>query len=148
MEISFIKVHTPKDLLFSVVFMAAGAGLYFLNAGLGFVTGLCGLLLLIFYKSGYKIKGKELILKKKAADLSCNCKESLKSFLDGRQSQLELSAAGNGGVVRIEIYYNAKAAKAYVQIFDFTNYSYTPATGIVELDGERAGTLIDKINSL
>lgn len=148
MEISFVKVHTSKDLLLSALLIAAGVGFFFLNAGLGFVTGLCGLLLLLFYKGGYKVKGKELLLKKKAVDLSSSCRDSLKAFLEGRSTQLSLSSAGNGAVVRLEVYYSSNASKAYVQLFDFSNYSYTPATGIVELQGERAGILIEQIKSL
>ncbi|MGN1226324.1 MAG: hypothetical protein ACI4TL_03705, partial [Candidatus Cryptobacteroides sp.] len=63
-------------------------------------------------------------------------------------TQLSLSSVGNGAVVRLEVYYNSNTSKAYVQLFDFSNYSYTPATGIVELQGERAGILIEQIKSL
>ena len=37
------------------------------------------------------------------------------------------------------------AAIAYVQLFDFSNYTYEPATGIVEIRGPRAEKLIGKI---
>ena len=54
MEFKFKKVHTAKDLIISILVIAAGVGLYFVNEGLGGVIGVCGLLLLIFYKACYK----------------------------------------------------------------------------------------------
>ena len=52
MEIKFKKVHTAKDLVMSILLIVAGIGLYFVNQGLGVVIGACGLLLLLFYKTG------------------------------------------------------------------------------------------------
>ncbi len=45
MEITFKKVHTAKDLTISAIIMAAGIGLYFINAGVGIVLAICGLLM-------------------------------------------------------------------------------------------------------
>ena len=35
MEIKFKKVHTAKNLVISILVIAVGVGLYFVNAGLG-----------------------------------------------------------------------------------------------------------------
>ena len=53
MESILKKVHTGKDLAISGIIIAAGIGSYFLNAGLGILLGVCGLLMLLFYKAGY-----------------------------------------------------------------------------------------------
>ena len=50
-----------------------------------------------------------------------------------------------GGVIRLEIYYNAAASVAYAQLFDFSNYSYEPATGIIEVRGRKADKIIGKL---
>ena len=50
MEYNFKKVHTGKDLAISILVLLAGAGLYFLNPGLGICIGACGLLMCLFYK--------------------------------------------------------------------------------------------------
>ena len=84
MEIKFKKVHTAKDLIISILVIAAGVGLYFVNAGLGGVIGVCGLLLLLFYKATYKREGENIPLNKKALDVSCSCRRmslSLRAFL-------------------------------------------------------------------
>lgn len=145
MEIKLKKVHTAKDLILSAIVLAAGIGLYFVNAGLGAVIGVCGLLMLLFYKAGYKREGEGIVLKKKALDVAHTCRDSLKGFLDGKDVEPEVKTNISGGVIRLEAYYNADAAIAYVQLFDFSNYTYEPATGIVELRGPKAEKLISKL---
>lgn len=145
MEINLKKVHSVKDLILSILVIAAGIGLYFVNAGLGGVIGVCGILLLIFYKAAYKREGEGILLKKKALDVSHSCRASLKDFLDGKDVEPEVNTSINGGIIRLEVYFNADAAIAYAQLFDFSNYTYVAATDIVELRGPKAEKLIAKI---
>ena len=145
MEIKIKSVHTVKDLVISAVILAAGIGLFFVNKGLGAVIVACGLLLLLFYKTGHKREGENIDLAKKALDVSQNCRESLKGFLDGKDVEPEIHFNGTEGVIRLEIYYNADEAVAYVQLFDFSDYTYEPATEIVELRGQKAEKLIGKL---
>ncbi len=145
MEINLKKVHTAKDLIISATILAAGIGLYFVNAGLGGLIAACGLLMLLFYKAGYKREGEGIVLKKKALDIAHTCRDSLKGFLEGKDIEPEVMTNISGGVIRLEAYYNADAAIAYAQLFDFSNYTYEPATGIVELRGPRAEKLIGKL---
>lgn len=71
-------------------------------------------------------------------DISHSCRESLKGFLDGKDVEPEVKTGTNGGIIRLEVYYRAAASVAYAQLFDFSNYTYQPATGIVELRGPKA----------
>jgi len=145
MEIQLKKVHTTKDLTISAIVLAAGIGLYFVNAGLGITIAVCGLLMLLLYKGGYKREGDSLVLRKKALDVAHSCRDSLKGYLEGKDVEPVVEASMNGGVLRLEAYYNAEAAVAYVQLFDFSNYTYEPATELVELRGPRAEALIAKL---
>lgn len=145
MTIELKKVHTIKDLTISLLILAAGAGLFFVNTGLGILVGAFGLLLLIFYKDGYKKDGTDVVLTKKALDVAHASRPSLIDFLEGENVEPELDRTAVGGVVRLEIYYNAEASVALVQLFDFLNYMYEPATDLVELRGERARKLIGKL---
>ena len=133
------------DLTISALVLAAGIGLYFVNAGLGVVIGVCGLLMLFLYKAGNKRVGEDIPLKKKALDVDHSCRESLIGFLSGKDVEPKVINSGNGGVIRLEVYYNTEAAVAYAQIFDFSNYTYEPATEIVPLSGKKAETLISKL---
>ena len=145
MEIKLKKVHTAKDLIISAIVLAAGIGLYFVHVGLGVTIALCGLLLLIFYKAGYKREGENIVLRKTALDVSHSCRDSLKGFLDGKDVEPQIDKQVMGGIIRIEVYHNADAALAYAQLFDFSNYTYEPATDLVELRGPRAEKLISKL---
>lgn len=145
MEIKIKKVHTTKDLIISVIIIIAGIGLYFLNAGLGGLFAVCGLLMLLFYKVGYKREGENVVLRKKSLDISHNCRTSLKEFLEGKDVDPEVTTNGSGLIIGLEAYYNAKEGIAYVQLFDYSNFEYEAATGIVELRGPRAELLISKI---
>lgn len=145
MEITFKKVHTAKDLIISALVIICGVGLYFVNQGLGGVIGVCGLLLLVFYKAGYKREGEGILLTKKALDVSHSCRDSLKAFLDGKEVEPQIDTTAIGGIIGLEVYYNSDADIAYAQLFDFSNYTYEAATEIVELRGPKAEKLIRKI---
>ena len=145
MEIKLTKVHTTKDLIISAIVMAAGIGLYFINAGLGILLAVCSVLMLLFYKGGYKREGEDIVLQKKALDVAHTCRDSLKGFLDGKDVEPEVNTSINGGIIRLEVYYNAVSSVAYAQLFDFSNYTYEPVTGIVELRGTKADKIITKL---
>ena len=70
---------------------------------------------------------------------------SLKGFRDGKDVEPQIDKQVMGGIIRIEVYHNADAALAYAQLFDFSNYTYEPATDLVELRGPRAEKLITKL---
>ena len=145
MEIKFKKVHTAKDLTLSSILFAAGIGLYFINAGLGAFTAVCGLLMLLFWKNGHKAEGKDLLLQHKAMDLSKSCRASVLDFLSGKDIIPELQSGNQGGIIRLEVWYNGTAKTAYACLYDFENYMYEPATGIVELHDARADRLIARL---
>ena len=142
MEIKLKRVHTPKDLAISAIIVAAGIGLFFLNKGLGGVIAVCGLLMLLLYKGGYKREGEKIVLTKKSPEAAHSCYDSLKGFLDGKDVEPVLKNADGSGILRLEVYYNAEAAVAYAQLFTFSNYTYVDATPLVELRGPRAEKLI------
>ena len=101
--------------------------------------------MLLLYKGGYKREGEDVVLHKKALDVAHSCRDSLKGFLEGKDVEPEVKTSLDGGVVRLEAYFNAAAAIAYVQLFDFSNYTYEPATEIVELHGAKAEKLISNL---
>lgn len=145
MDIHFKKVYTAKDLVISAITLAAGIGLYFVNAGIGIVVAVCGLLLLLFLKSGYKRPGDNLVFIKKAFDVAHTCRDSLKGFLEGKDVEPEVRTNMDGGIIRLEVWYNTEAAIAYAQLFDFSNYNYEPATELIELHDSKALKLIAKL---
>ena len=145
MEIQFKKVHTAKDLIISFLVLAAGVGLYFVNAGLGVFIGACGILMLLFYKAAFKKVGNDTILTKKAIDVASSCRSSLLDYLNGKDVDPEIQQPGAGGVIRLEVYFNKDAGVAYAQLFNFSNYTYEAATEMIELHSPKADKLISKL---
>ncbi len=45
----------------------------------------------------------------------------------------------------MDVYFNKSERVAYVQAFDFCNYTYEPVTEVVELEGNRAEMIYTKI---
>lgn len=142
MEYKFIKVHTGKDLAISTMVLFAGIGLFFVNKGLGFCVGMCGLFMYFFYKGGYKKDGRGIVLIKKSEDICKGCRSSIIDFLNGKNNYPEIKKGSEGGCIRLEVYYNKTENVAYVQLFDFCTYDYESATGIIQLDSARAEILL------
>ena len=103
MEYSLKRVHTGKDLAISATILLAGIGLFFVNKGLGICIGICGVLMCLFYKGGYKKDGRGILLSKKSEDICKECRSSIMEFLEGKNAKPELKQGNNGGSIRIEI---------------------------------------------
>ena len=142
---NFQKTHTPKDLTISVALIALGAGLYFLNAALGILIAVCGILMLLLYKDGYKTAGRDIVLKKKTLDLNKSCRTSLVDFLNGKDVEPQVVPGNEGGTVQLEVWYNESQSVAYARLSDFTNYTYETTVDTVEIPSARAAKLISKL---
>ncbi len=145
MEINFKKVHTGKDLAISTIVLLAGAGLFFVNKGLGVTIAACGLAMFFLYKGGYKKDGQGIVLQKKSEDLCKACKPSLVDYLNGKDVTPQIKKGNEGGSVRLDVYYNADEGIAYAQLYDFRNYAYEPATEVIELHSPKADKLISQL---
>ena len=113
MEYNFKKVHTGKDLAISILVLLAGVGLYFLNPGLGICIGTCGLLMCLFYKAGYKINGKGILLTKESEDICKECRTSIMEFLEGKTQVPSIKQGTEGGCIRLDVYFSKSEKVAY-----------------------------------
>ena len=145
MEIQFKKVHTVKDLAISVLIIIVGAGLFFVDKGLGFCIAVVGLVMLALYKSGYKKNGQGPVLTRKSEELCRSCRSSIIEFLNGKDTNPVIKPGNEGGSIRLVVYYNEKEDVAYIQLSDYSNYTYVPVTDVVELKIDRASKIISKL---
>ena len=145
METHFKNVRTPKDLINSCISIIVGIALYFVSPGFGIFFAAGGLLLLLFCKSGYKASNEGPVLKKKTIEVAHSCRQSLIDFLDGKDVEPELNRSGAGSILRLEAYFSKEAGVAYVQLFDYINYTYEKATELVELHSPQADKIINKL---
>lgn len=142
---NFKKVHTPKDLIISGIILLAGIGLFFIQKAVGICVVLCGSLSLLVYKSGYKLDGLDVLLKKKQLELNKNCQTSVMDFLNGKNVVPQLVEGNEGGTILLEVWYNAAAGIAYARLSEYKELSFQNVTGIVELTAENAQSLISKL---
>lgn len=145
MKINFKKVHAPKDLIISGIILLAGIGLFFIQKTMGVCVVLCGLLSLLVYKSGYKLDGLDVLLKKKQLELNKNCQTSVMDFLNGKNVVPQLVEGNEGGTILLEVWYNKAAGIAYARLSEYKELSFQDVTGIVELTAENAQSLISKL---
>lgn len=156
MEYTFKKVHTPKDLLISIAVILTGTALFAASGMTGeesFISNrslwvfviVCGLLMIIFWKNGYRCCGCGVVLNKNAMDLCNDCKKSIIEFLDGKDVRPTIREGHEGGCVRLEVYYNISASIAYVQLFEYRNYVYEPLTPCLKLPSGKAEQLLATI---
>ena len=142
MEIKLKRVHAGKDLAVSCSLAAAGAACMFLNRPLGAFLILCGLMTLLFYKSGYKREGTGILLEKKSLNLCRSCRSSIVLFLAGEDVDPEIKEGTEGGSILLQVYFSRKAGVAYAQLFDFREVSFEEATHLVELSQSSSRKLI------
>lgn len=142
MEYNFKRVHTGKDLAISTIILLAGIGLFFVSKGLGICIAICGLLMLLLFKCGYKKDGQGVVLQKKSEELCKCCKPSVIEYLNGKDVTPQIKEGNDGGSIRLDVFYNAEAGVAYAQLYDFCNYAYEPETEVIELHSPKAEKLI------
>ena len=82
------------------------------------------------------------MLTKESEDICKECRTSIIEFLEGKNPVPVIKQGTEGGSIRLEVYFNKSENVAYAQVYDFCNYDYEPATGIIELEGDRADKLI------
>ena len=134
------------DLCISSAVILAGIGLFFLHKGLGVTVIIGGILMLFIYKAAFVRTGEEkTLLTKKAFDLSKSCRQSVFDYLSGKDVTPKIVSPNGGGIVRLEVYFNKKEEVVYAQLFDFTDYTYSEATGLVELRSPASGKLLSQI---
>lgn len=145
MENHFKRVHAPMDLIISGVILIAGIGLFFVSKGFGIAVGLCGVLTFLFYKSGWRRIGDDTPLKHRSVQVSRNCKSSISDFLEGKIEDVNLLMGNEGGTLLLKIWYPADLHKSYVQLFDYIELQFQPATEIIELNRTTTQKLMSKL---
>ena len=64
-------------------------------------------------------------------------KDTLKSLREAvltDPGSIELSNIGKGWTLKLNLYYNKRTGKAYLQLFEYLPYNYEPVTDMLEYD--------------
>ena len=151
MEKNFVRVRSTKDSIISVIITVTGAILFVLDFSigiriLGFFMLLIGLLLFFTLKSSYKDEETGIKYHKKEKYFEGHKRDELSSAIARRncKCRVDLSEENKGNTLRLDIYYNKQAGKAYMQVFEYVPYRYEPYSNIYEHEIANITELIDK----
>lgn len=151
MEKKFIRVRSTKDVVLSSLITIAGVVLFILDFSigiriLGFFMILIGLLLFFTLKSSYKDEDTGIKYHKKERYFEGCRRDELSSAISRKNSKckVDLSKENKGNTLRLDIYYNKQAGKAYMQIFEYIPYRYEPYTNLYEHEVANVTELIEK----
>lgn len=145
METIFKNVHTTKDLTISGIVFIAGICLLFINAGLGVFFTIMGVAMLCMFRKGYKKNGQGTMLTRQSEEICMECKASLIDFLNGKDVKPEIKKGNCGGTIRLDAYFNKAEGLAYVQLFEYRNYTYESLTEVVELHSPKAEIIVSQL---
>ena len=151
MEKNFIRVRSAKDIIISTLVTIVGIILFVLQAStginiLGFFLMLIGMLLFSTLKSCYKDKDTGIRYCKKERYFEGCRRDELSSAISKRncKCKVDLSKENLGNTLRLDIYYNKQAGKAYMQIFEYIPYRYEPYSNLYEHELVNVIELIEK----
>ena len=151
MEKNFIRVRSVKDIIISTALTLSGIVLVALPTSiginiLGFFMILIGLLLFFTLKNSYKDEETGIIYHKKEKYFEGCRRDELSSAIARRncKCKVDLSAENKGSTLRLDIYYNKQAGKAYMQIFEYIPYRYEPYSTLYEHEVANVSELIEK----
>ncbi len=145
MKTEFKKVHTFKDLIISSLVLLAGVGLFFISKGGGIAVMLCGAVLFMVYKSGYKREGDNTLLKKSELELCGHDKAALLSFLEGKSNEVELHYGHEGGTLLLTVWHNDLLPIAWAQLMEYHEQTFQPITEIIKLNDNQTQKIIAKL---
>ena len=151
MEKNFTRVRSVKDIIISTALTLSGIVLVALPTSiginiLGFFMILVGLLLFFTLKSSYKDEETGIKYHKKEKYFEGCRRDELSSAISKRncKCKVDLSKENQGNTLRLDIYYNKHAGKAYMQIFEYIPYRYEPYSNLYEHELVNIAELIEK----
>lgn len=147
METQFIKVRTTKDITIFTSLILIGAILIALPTQMGVTIAgatlaIIGIALIPLLKSGYRHRDSSETYRKLEYYFQQTKKSSLTSAISSKPETIELPKEQGSNTLRLDIYFNRSANKAYVQLFEYVPYEYEPCTEIYEYEASRVENLI------
>ena len=147
MEKPFVRVHSVKDIVISLIIITSGSILVALPTGAGinvagFFMIFAGLLLGLFMKTGYKdtVSGEKFQKKEHYFQQAMN--SVICAVLESKPEAIDLAEAEKGNAVKLDIYYSKTSGKAYLQLFEYIPYKYEPCSQMYEHHISRIEKLI------
>ena len=93
---------------------------------------LIGSLFLCLLKSVYRKEGTKEIYKKRKLQFRREILQTIREAVLSDPNQIDMTKEGMGWTVKLNIYYNRKTDKGYIQLYEYIPYNYEPRTQMLE----------------
>lgn len=146
MNKEFVRVRSTRDILISSVMTVLGIVLIAIPSSVsvnifGTVLAVPGVLMLLFFKTGYKDVNTGLVYKRKIKYYSATAKNDILSSLNGNVSSFDWTETPGGSAVMVDVYEGCKSDKVYVRVSEFVPYNYEPCSDWFEFSKDAASAL-------
>ena len=137
MNKTFIRVRSLKDIIITLILIVLGVILIVIPESdginiLGFLLAVCGAATAFVLKSQYKDLESGIKYEKTEKFFMQSMKENITSALKRKTSEIDMSQENKGNGLRLDIYYNRKDNRAYLQLFEYIPYKYEPCSEMIE----------------
>ena len=147
MEKTFTRVHSIKDIVIFISLLILGGILVAVPTSdavniTGFFLIFAGAILALVLKTGYK-------------DIETNAKyqtleryflqaehAAISSAIASKPDSVNLSEENKGNALKLDIYFSKATGKAYIQLFEYVQYTYQPCSKMFEYEISKVGKLI------
>ncbi len=138
------KKRSKKDLIISLVLLAAGAAMCFSSDETlvicGVLLAVCGIAAFFALKTSYKVEGDDTTYQRKTINLPSLRLDNTVSFLKGETKKFEY-IPGNG--LMLYIYHSSDNKKGYGQLYTFVDYNWKEYDEMRKLDEEQINQLMN-----
>lgn len=147
MDKTFIRVRSITDIVISATLIVLGGVLIALPTTAsvnitGFLMIIAGIILSLFLKTGYRDQetGENYLKKEHYFQHAMNAQVA--SAIASKPESLDLPAESHGNSMRLDVYFNKSAKKAYIQLHEYIPYKYEPCSKMYEYEIDRVNKLI------
>ena len=113
-------------------------------AGLGYTLLACLVLMIPFWKHGYRIAGEEGVFSQKELLVPRECKDQILAFLEGRSENLDLKSTMNGGAL-VNVYTRRKDGLILAAYFDYADFAVGKEYDLHKLSPEQLTRLEETV---
>lgn len=137
------KTFLPQDIAVLAAIFAAGAACFLLGegwGGLGVIIILCGVMMVPFYRHGYRLEGQKGLFRLKEIALSRDKKSEILAYLEGRTNSINLYSWRPGGAL-VDVYYRKGENRQFARYFDYADFSKGVEYPLHKVTKEQIATL-------
>ncbi|MBR6660670.1 MAG: hypothetical protein IKL26_02280 [Bacteroidales bacterium] len=137
MEKRFIRIHSIQDIIISSSLVVIGLALIIIPTGVGVsIAGIfviiMGIVLALTMKRDYKDRESGERYKKIEQYFPQAMRGDLLRVIENNPERISLPKENKEDTLKMDIYYNRKCDKAFIQLFEYVPYQYNECSKMYE----------------